>query len=201
MFVGWVLPYSLAGIYDFLQGQGFLSATYPILSQIIPIWLPPIWLIIGAIAFLILTFEGAYRITQRKLMASNGKTTQKEERDYALIWLNPYFYLKDSQGNLHSYDSTDEVGKISLVLNAAIRVNTLKMIEIQSLALDIGTEQIPSNWDDTNVFFESETVDDVRFIFPLSTPRGKQIAKIKAIVNGEEYISSQFIIDFPKRIA
>jgi hypothetical protein len=123
----------------------------------------------------------------------------QNSKGYHLVWLFEKFFLRDSHGSHHSYDSTDEDGKTSLVLEATIRVNTLKMVEIQSIALDVAAQQIPSNWDDTNVFFESETVEDVRFNFPLNTPRGKQLARIRAIVDGEEYISSSFIIDFPKR--
>lgn len=126
-------------------------------------------------------------------------SNRQNSKGYHLVWLFEKFFLRDSHGSYHSYNSTDESGKTSLVLEATIRVNTLKMIQIQSIALDVASQQIPSNWDDTNVFFESETVDDVRFNFPLSTPRGKQVAKIKAIVDGEEYISSSFLIDFPKR--
>jgi hypothetical protein len=65
VFVGWVLPYGLGGIYDFLQGQGFLLTTWPRLSQVIPSWLPPIWLVAGAIAIIVITFEGAYRIYRK----------------------------------------------------------------------------------------------------------------------------------------
>ncbi len=71
MFVIWGLPYGCASVYDLLQGQEFLPSTYPKVSEIIPSWLPPIWLIIGVLAIIIVTFEGSYRLVQ-KISQSNG---------------------------------------------------------------------------------------------------------------------------------
>lgn len=128
-----------------------------------------------------------------------SKDTNVKPRDFGIIWLSEKFFLRGSHNDYHSYNSTDEEGKISLVLKPKIRVNTLKLIQIQSIALRIGTKEIPSDMEDVNVFGESKTIDDIKFEFPLDTPRGKQLARIRAIVDGEEYISSSFIIDFPKR--
>ncbi len=66
MFVVWGLPYGVGGIYDFLQGQEFLPINVPTLSSIIPDYVPLIWFLIGVIAFIVVTFEGAYRIVQRE---------------------------------------------------------------------------------------------------------------------------------------
>ena len=71
MFVIWGLPYGCASVYDLLQGQEFLPSTYPKVSEIIPSWLPPIWLIIGVLAIIIITFEGSYRLVQ-KISQSSG---------------------------------------------------------------------------------------------------------------------------------
>ncbi len=66
MFAIWVLPYTAGGVYDFLTGQEFLSNTYPALSNIIPSWVPWIWLVLGVIAFMVVIFEGAYRIVSKQ---------------------------------------------------------------------------------------------------------------------------------------
>lgn len=128
-----------------------------------------------------------------------NKDTNVKPRDFEIVWLSEEFSLRGSHNDYHSYNSTEEEGKISLVVKPQIRVNTLKLIQVQSLALLIGTKEIPSDMEDVNVFGESETVDDIKFEFPLDTSRGKQLAKIKAIVDGREYITSSFLIDFPRR--
>lgn len=66
MFVVWGLPYGIFAFYDFLLGQEFLPNSYPTLGGIIPNWLPPIWIIIGVIAFIVVTFEGSFRIVRQK---------------------------------------------------------------------------------------------------------------------------------------
>ena len=71
VFVIWVLPYGAGAIYDFLQGQGFLPADYPNLSSIVPDWLPPVWFFVGLITFVLVTIEGAYRISHKKIEQSS----------------------------------------------------------------------------------------------------------------------------------
>jgi hypothetical protein len=63
----WAIPYALAGLYDFLQGQGYLPQSWLRLSEIIPIWCYWVWLGIGILLFAGLTYEGAYRIARRKI--------------------------------------------------------------------------------------------------------------------------------------
>ena len=74
MFVIVGLPYGIVGGYDFLQGQGFLPDTYPLLSELIPTWVPPLLLGIGIMAFVAITFEGAYRIVRKE----RGKASEAE---------------------------------------------------------------------------------------------------------------------------
>ncbi len=71
MFVIWGLPYGLGTFYDFLQGQEFLPIEYPTLGSLIPNWLPPVWLVIGVITIIIVTFEGAYRLIQQATLRDN----------------------------------------------------------------------------------------------------------------------------------
>jgi hypothetical protein len=138
-------------------------------------------------------------------ITSNQRTNQLLEKekttpkDYHLVWLSGKFFLKGQHKDYHSYNNTDEKGKISLILRPQIRVNTLKRILVQSIALLVGTKEIPSDMEAVNDFGESETIDDIEFEFPLDTPRGKQVARIKALVDGKEYISDSFFIDFPRR--
>ncbi len=64
MFVVWGLPYALGSLYDFLRGEWF--ASWITLGELLPNWLPPLWFGIGIITFLVVTFEGAYRIVQKE---------------------------------------------------------------------------------------------------------------------------------------
>lgn len=132
---------------------------------------------------------------KKQLDSSNPRNS----KDYNLEWLSEKFFLKDSQGGCHSYNSTDEGGKISLVLRPTIQINTLRVITIQSIALEIDKQQIPWNEHESSLILESTTISDYEFDFPLDAPRGNRLAQIRAIVDGKEYISSSFLIDFPKR--
>jgi len=67
VFIIWVLPYGLISAYDTAIGQEFLLSSYPKLGSLIPYWLPPIWFILGIIAIIFVTFEGAYRIVKREI--------------------------------------------------------------------------------------------------------------------------------------
>jgi hypothetical protein len=83
---------------------------------------------------------------------------------------------------------------------ATIRVDTLRLISVQSIAVEVGGQLIPWGTGDVNIYGESET-DEYEFTFPLTTPRGKQLAKLKATVDGEKYTSPKsFIIDFPQKV-
>lgn len=73
MLVIWGLPYGLIGVYDLLQGQGFLPSDSPLVSQIVPNWLPQVWFILGAIAFVAVTFEGAYRLSTYRSKREGAK--------------------------------------------------------------------------------------------------------------------------------
>lgn len=63
MFIVWGLPYAGASLYDLLRGEWFLS--WSALGEKLPNWLPPLWFGVGILAFLIVTFEGAYRLSHR----------------------------------------------------------------------------------------------------------------------------------------
>ncbi len=65
MLAAWLLPYPVAGLYDLAQGQGYLPSNWYVLSILIPTWLSRLWLIGGVILFLVVTFEGAYRIAHK----------------------------------------------------------------------------------------------------------------------------------------
>lgn len=139
------------------------------------------------------------QLRQQATSHKEGSENQEEPR-FEIIWLSENFFLRDSHDGYRPCDSTDEEGKISLVVRPIIRVNTLKMIQIQSMVLEVGSQKIPWNQEDVNVFSESGIVDDVKFEFPLNTPRGKQLARIKAIIDGQEYTFKPFLIDFPRKV-
>ena len=119
--------------------------------------------------------------------------------DFEIIWLEETFYLKGKHNDLHPYNSTDEKDKISIILRAKIRVSTFKQINVQSIALKIGSQEFPWDEKDVNVFGEPVT-DEYQFEFPLNISRGKKVVRIKAIVDGKEYIlPNHLIVDFPRK--
>jgi hypothetical protein len=65
VFVVFGAPYALAGFYDFLRGEWFDDL--PNLRDILPHWLPSLWLTLAIAAFVIVTIEGSYRYSQRKV--------------------------------------------------------------------------------------------------------------------------------------
>ena len=110
-------------------------------------------------------------------------TAMAKIRDFDIIWLSEKFILRESK----------------LVLEATIRVDTFRVITIQSIALIVCEQEVSWNEEDTSMFAESVT-DTYQFEFPLSIPRGKQTVKIKVIVEGREYIlPTQLIINFPRK--
>jgi len=64
----WSTPFALIGVYDTAIGQGFLPSNFPKVGATLSNWNPDwlyIWLLFGAILFIIFTFEGVYRLTYR----------------------------------------------------------------------------------------------------------------------------------------
>lgn len=90
MFIVWGVPYGGASLYDFIRGEGYISG--PNLHDFIPIWSYNVWIGLGIVAFLLITFEGAYRLTH------NDKPKLKVERElfrginYALKIINESRY-------------------------------------------------------------------------------------------------------------
>ncbi|MEW6141629.1 MAG: hypothetical protein AB1597_00530 [Chloroflexota bacterium] len=78
MIVVWTIPYAIASFYDFLRGQEFIPQSLPLLSQLIPNWATPLWFMIGALAFIVITFETAYRIVQKERGKSPGIRTNSD---------------------------------------------------------------------------------------------------------------------------
>jgi len=89
VFVIWGLPYGCASVYDFLQGQEFLPRTYPKVSEVIPLWLSSAWLIIGVVAIMIVTFEGAYRFVQRNKALAELHSSKNQLRPNLELAANP----------------------------------------------------------------------------------------------------------------
>ena len=76
MFVIWVLPYGLISAYDTAIGQEFIPSNYPKLSVLTPSWLPSVWFALGIVAFVLITFEGAFRIAHKYEKEQNRTTLE-----------------------------------------------------------------------------------------------------------------------------
>lgn len=92
MFVIWGAPWAIINVYDSLIGQEFLSASSPKIGKILTDWNPDwwvIWLLVGVFLFLLVTFEGAYRIVHKKTQSAKEflvakQTTRKPPWDFYL---------------------------------------------------------------------------------------------------------------------
>ncbi len=104
----WSLPYGLAGLYDFIRGE-YQSSWSP-LSTILPNWSYYLWVGVGIILFMVVTFEGAYRIVQRKTKEMDAKIEKTiAEQDAHIkkqdsILLNNLSYIGEfiKEGKRHS---------------------------------------------------------------------------------------------------
>lgn len=186
MFVVWGFPYAMVCLYDTLLGQGFLSSNYPTISQIMPSWVPPAWLIFGMLAFLLVTFEGAYRM--------NHKQSQTAKSVYSLVWYRHEWWLRTTGGKQNFWD--DEREGISLLLIGEIAINIHDRIQVESVELDIGGRICKSNWQSQEFYISEER--EVEFDIPLDTTRGTRTATLRAIVDGRPYAPKPFKLDIPQ---
>ena len=137
---------------------------------------------------------GTLKRVQKVSLEKNLSGTKM--KDYSLIWLGEEaYFLRDLQGGLNRYDTSIEDYKVSLVLEGSISVNTIKMIQVESVELDINGQDISSNWESDS--FSQPLEISLRFDIPINIARGEKTAKIRAIVDGDEYYSDPFKIELP----
>jgi len=141
--------------------------------------------------------EGLARLRDKNAELEK-KLKEKEKKDFSLVWLGvDEFWLRDSQGGRSLYDITIEDGMVSLLLIGSISVNTLRQIQVESVELDMGRQRIPSNWE-SDSFYQPLSVG-VEFEMPLDIGRGERTARLRAIVDGDEYFTDSFTIELPHK--
>ena len=145
----------------------------------------------------ILSFLGGILKRVQKVSPEKNLSGTKMQ-DYSLIWLGEEtYFLRDLQGGLNRYDISIEDYKVSLVLEGSICVNTIKMIQVESVELDINGQDISSNWESDS--FSQPLEISLRFDIPINIARGEKTAKIRAIVDGDEYYPDPFKIELPQK--
>lgn len=184
-FVVWGIPYGLANLYAFLRGEGYLQ-NFPNLSSWLPSWSYNVWVIVGILAFVVITFEGSYRISH--------KQSQATKSDFSLVWYEHEWWLRTTNGKRNYWD--DEINAIGLLLVGSLSINTLKQIQVENVELDIGGHMFKSDWKSQRFYISEER--GVNFNIPLSEPRGKRTVKLQAIVDGIPWQSEPFTIELPQ---
>ena len=122
------------------------------------------------------------------------KLKEKEYKNFSVAWVNGKSWLRTPSGRTEFWE--DESDGLSLLLWGHVSVTTIGTIQVESVTLDMGGQSYVCNWPSEGFYTSEER--DVEFEIPLDTPRGKRAATLKAIVDGQPYISKSFTLDLPE---
>ena len=122
------------------------------------------------------------------------KLKEKEYKNFSVAWVNGKSWLRTPSGRTEFWE--DESDGLSLLLWGHVSVTTIGTIQVESVTLDMGGQSYVCNWPSEGFYTSEER--DVEFEIPLDTPRGKRTATLKAIVDGQPYISKSFTLDLPE---
>lgn len=107
------------------------------------------------------------------------------------------WWLRTPQGNISWIAVTDESDGLCLLLIGEVSVNTLKQIQVESVEIDIGGCLFKSDWESQGFYMPEER--EVRFDIALDVPRGERTARLRAIIDGDEYSFDPFTIELPQK--
>lgn len=192
MFVVWVLPIGVVGFYDLLQGQGYLQ-NYPKISEVLPLWVYWFWLGIGVLAFIVVTFEGAYRISQKRLKQATIKDTIGIVARH-LITVENYDYEFITCKDAPEYKK----GSITIRLNPEIHATP--GVAVEDIQLELKGRRYDTDWEPMEETISGDIGHYVYAHLEKSFKPGKYQAYIVAIIKGKEHPSDAFTINFPKSI-
>jgi len=181
--VAWVLPYGLFGVYDFLLGQEFLSKTLPTLSQFFPDWLPLVWFIVGFIAFIFVTFEGAYRISRRGLIKGRNPSVAS-----GIIAVSNYGY---------EFEVKDD----SLRLRLLPEIHAIPGVRVEDIHLEMKGKRFNTDWKPMDEAISGDIGGDVYVDLPRDFKHGIYQVRIVAIIENGEHLSDPFKINYQKLIS
>ncbi len=153
-------------------------------------WVIPFIVVFGAIYL-------GYWLKRPKPLENTVEKTKVG--DFAIVWLGEdSYWIRDSKGNLSKLTEGLKSESIELVLEASLSINTLRLIQVESIELDIGGSIAKSNWE-SDSFYQPLAVGGLRFDIPQNIQRGRRTARLKTIVDGEPYLTEQFTITLPQK--
>jgi hypothetical protein len=151
-FVVWGFPYGFASLYDFIRGEYFPKLLA--LSELFPPWILSVWLVLGIIAFITITFEVAYQVSHKSGVNLFKIVGQK-------IVSLPAHALED--GKLHLVPCS--VGFNSIELK---NLRGLMTISKLTLSPNILCEKDNERWETTDAF---QTISTPLFKNPDKIPK------------------------------
>lgn len=178
------------GLYDTLSDQFRLN--WPTVADWIPQWQWWAWVMLLLVVIIVAVVEGSYCIGKDKSQLEE-QLKQKENKNFSIAWVNGESLLRIPNGYNNYWE--DESDGLSLLLRGVVSVTTIGTIRVESVKLDMGGQSYASNWASEEFYTSEER--DVEFEFPLDTPRGKRNATLKAIIDGQPYISKVFTLNLP----
>ncbi|MDP2744769.1 MAG: hypothetical protein Q8P00_06880, partial [Dehalococcoidia bacterium] len=114
--------------------------------------------------------------------------------NFSINWENSEWKLRVSGWEKTEWD--DESDGLSLVLHGWVGVSTIQTIRVESISLNLGGHEYNCIWDSGEFHISEER--DISCDIPLGIPRGKKVAYLKAVVDGQPYQSKSFTLDLPK---
>ncbi len=159
MLLIWGLPYGIAGLYDFLQGQEIAFTQYPTIGSLLPAWLPQAWPIVGIFLLLIIAFEGAYRISHKRLKCNlEAHPITGKRASYESIPYTAWAELKVTNTNP---DETLEDVKVQIV-------ELSQVYEEQDKQGSYFLHEPYPRWTPSNVYWSERNAPPNQFSLPIA---------------------------------
>lgn len=191
-----LIPFAMLGAFQTIRDELPPSWQEKLhLLNILPNWSWQTWVIIPLVIVVFIVLESAYRelLHNQEQILLEQHLTNHEHKNFSIVWVNGESWLRTSGQNKQYWE--DESDGLSLLLKGYVSVTTIGTIRVESVTLDMGGQSYSCNW--TSEGFYTSEERDVEFEIPLNTPRGKRSATLKAIVDGQPYISESFMLDLP----
>jgi hypothetical protein len=166
-----------------------------------PQWLFGLLLFLGATVAVIL----AYHEVRMQKVGLEKQLVASKQMSYSIIWgrdpdvKEEWRLVESDKDNYKSWRTVWESESEGLwfILAHYVVINTLKLIRIESINLDIGGQKFESNWKSAE--FTGIDEPNVEFKIPFEVSRGDQTAKIEAVIDGKYYTSDSFTLNLPKK--
>jgi hypothetical protein len=194
--------------------SGIVTAILTAISQLNPwwdetvntlLWIIPLSLLgVTIVIGLIISPYLVHRDDSKEIARLRRELQANKKSDYSIVWGDVETYwvsrpLGEKGSEKYSFEIATEDDTTNLLLEGVIMLPTSRKITIKSLELEIEGVLAPSlSWEEGD-FYPNSFAQNVTFVIPTSVQRGKRVARIKAIVDNEDYLGDNFTINLPYR--